>query len=73
MSEIDLNNIDWPDGATHLLEFDGDREFGYSNYGKYYDGSGWFFDMDEWENMANQSKAKQAEEANRIRKGVALC
>ena len=32
-----------------------------------------FFDLDEWENMANESKAKQAEEANRIRKGVALC
>jgi hypothetical protein len=29
-----------------------------------------FFDMDEWENMANQSKARQAEEAQRIRKGV---
>ncbi len=29
-----------------------------------------FLDMDEWENMGNESKAKQAEEAQRIRKGV---
>ena len=29
-----------------------------------------FIDMDDWENMANESKAKQAEEAQRIRKGV---
>jgi len=32
-----------------------------------------FFDLDEWENMAKKSKAKQAEEANRIRKGLAIC
>ena len=32
-----------------------------------------FFDLDEWENMAEQSKAKQAKEAKRIRKGVTVC
>jgi len=31
-----------------------------------------FFDLDEWENMANQSKIKQAKEAQRLTKGVTV-
>ena len=31
-----------------------------------------FFDLDEWENMAKLSKAKQAKEAQRIREGINL-
>jgi len=32
-----------------------------------------FFDLDEWQNMAEQSKARQTKEANRLRKGITLC
>jgi len=31
-----------------------------------------FFDKDEWENMAERSKAKQAKEAKRIREGITV-